>query len=81
MEIAMLKTMRCLLAVSGLVLASPGFADNYPTRVITLIVPYAAGGGVDSVARVMANALASALGKKLSSKTFRVPVGSSLRSA
>jgi tripartite-type tricarboxylate transporter receptor subunit TctC len=71
MEIAMLKTVRCLLAISGLVLASPGFAaDNYPSRPITLIVPYAAGGGVDSVARVTANALGERLGQTVVIENF-----------
>jgi tripartite-type tricarboxylate transporter receptor subunit TctC len=40
------------LAVSlTTLLASPGmiFAQDYPTRVIKLIVPYPAGGGVDNL--------------------------------
>jgi tripartite-type tricarboxylate transporter receptor subunit TctC len=28
--------------------------DNYPSRPITLIVPYAAGGSIDLVARILA---------------------------
>lgn len=40
-------------------------ADDYPTRAITLIVPYPAGGGVDTIARVMAQKLSVALGQQI----------------
>ena len=36
-------------------------ADEYPTRTVTLIVPYPPGGGVDAMARVVAQRLADAL--------------------
>ncbi len=38
-------------------------ADKYPVRPITLIVPFPAGGGVDAVARIVADKLATALGQ------------------
>ena len=38
-----------------------GAAQSYPSRSITLIVPFPAGGGVDAVARIMAEKLASGL--------------------
>src|SRR5262252_1705348 len=38
-----------------------GIAQTYPTRPITLIVPFPAGGGVDAVARIVAEKLASGL--------------------
>ncbi len=37
-------------------------ADKYPLRPITLIVPFPAGGGVDAVARIVADKLAAGLG-------------------
>jgi tripartite-type tricarboxylate transporter receptor subunit TctC len=40
-------------------------ADDYPVRPITLIVPFPAGGGVDTIARVMAQKLAGALGQQI----------------
>ena len=46
-------------------LFAPGAAaaDKYPLRPITLIVPFPAGGGVDAVARIVADKLAAALGQ------------------
>jgi tripartite-type tricarboxylate transporter receptor subunit TctC len=38
-------------------------ADKYPLRPITLIVPFPAGGGVDAVARIVADKLAAGLGQ------------------
>jgi tripartite-type tricarboxylate transporter receptor subunit TctC len=54
-----------LLAVSLLMSAHTARADDYPNRPITLIVPYPAGGGVDTIARVMAARLAPALGQQI----------------
>src|SRR6202040_3144859 len=36
-------------------------AEDYPTRAITLVVPFPAGGGVDTVARVVGDKLSVAL--------------------
>jgi tripartite-type tricarboxylate transporter receptor subunit TctC len=55
-----------LLAVlAGLALyASPAHAqDVYPARQITLVVPYAAGGGLDLLARLLGQKLSERLGK------------------
>ena len=52
-------------AVLGPVLAAPATAQDYPTRPIRIIVPYAAGGGADILARLV--------GQQLSEK-FKQPV-------
>lgn len=39
----------------------PSFAQDYPSRTITLVVPYPAGGGGDAIARALAERLSSAL--------------------
>jgi len=51
-------------AVIGLVVwALPGLAQQYPSRVVTLIVPYPAGGPTDQLARVLAPVLSEKLGQ------------------
>ena len=41
------------------------YAQDYPTRTITLVVPYPPGGGVDAMARVVAERLAGVLGQQV----------------
>ncbi len=38
-------------------------AQDYPTKPVTLIIPYGAGGSTDTMGRVFANALGNALGE------------------
>jgi len=45
--------------------AWPAAADDYPSKPISLIVPYPAGGGVDTVGRVIAQKLGDALGQQV----------------
>ena len=53
---------RCALVVFGLVALAPHVAaQNYPTRPVTIVSPYAAGGGADLVARLMAQKLGERL--------------------
>ncbi len=57
--------MRCVVAAALclLGLAAPSVAQQYPSRVVTLIVPYPAGGPIDQLARVLAPALSDKLGQ------------------
>lgn len=54
----------CAIAVAAGV---PGLspAQDYPTRPITLVVPYAAGGGNDAMARIVAERMSRALGQQI----------------
>jgi len=45
--------------------ATAAFAQQYPTRNLTMIVPYAAGGPTDTVARVTALAMGKSLGQSV----------------
>jgi tripartite-type tricarboxylate transporter receptor subunit TctC len=45
--------------------AAPLHAQDYPTRPITLVVPYAAGGGNDAMARIVADRMSKTLGQQI----------------
>jgi tripartite-type tricarboxylate transporter receptor subunit TctC len=51
--------------VFGLFATTPSRAQNYPDRPITLIVPFAAGGGVDVSARIQAQRMGELLGEPI----------------
>src|SRR6188508_3298153 len=58
------------LALSALMLfaaavSAPVSAQDYPTRPITLVVPYAAGGGNDVMARTVAEKMSRTLGQQI----------------
>jgi tripartite-type tricarboxylate transporter receptor subunit TctC len=42
---------------------SPAAAQDYPTRPITVIVPFAAGGPTDVIARIVSDHMSKALGQ------------------
>src|ERR1044071_3660213 len=48
-------------AAAILVACGASIAADYPTRTVTLVVPYPPGGGVDAMARVVAAKLSDAL--------------------
>jgi tripartite-type tricarboxylate transporter receptor subunit TctC len=54
---------RRLLGLAALALATGALAQGYPTRPVTMLVPYAAGGPTDTVARVVAQAMMKPLGQ------------------
>ncbi len=57
-----------MLAAGGLAMvagAAPAQAQDYPTRAITMIVPFAAGGPTDVVARIVTGHMAQTLGQSI----------------
>src|SRR5256886_6343387 len=53
------------VALLALGFAGGAAAQQYPTRNITMLVPYAAGGPTDTVARVIAQAMGKPLGQTI----------------
>ena len=51
--------------LSAALLALPALAQDYPSKTITLVVPFTAGGGVDAIARLLADKLRSGLGQSV----------------
>ncbi|GGF79114.1 exported protein [Paracoccus acridae] len=61
-------TRRFVLGVTAATLALsalPAMAQDYPSKPVTLVVSYAAGGGTDAIARVFATRLEKALGGRV----------------
>lgn len=59
----MTRTLRTLLVTSLALLPLPALAQAYPTKPVTIIVPYAAGGSLDVVTRILARSLTTLLGQ------------------
>jgi tripartite-type tricarboxylate transporter receptor subunit TctC len=58
-----MKSLWIAAAAVAAILAGPATARDWPARNVTLIVPYPAGGNVDSAARIVANKLQERLGQ------------------
>jgi tripartite-type tricarboxylate transporter receptor subunit TctC len=57
------KIRAAIVVAIGALAASPAAAQTWPSRTITLVVPFAAGGGTDAIGRVVAEKLAARLGQ------------------
>ncbi len=66
-RIALIRAATSALVAAGLAVSLPmlAAAQDYPTRPITLIVPYPPGGGVDLVGRLVGQKLSAALGQQV----------------
>src|SRR5260370_2040610 len=56
---------RSALALLAVALAGPAFAQAYPTKPITMIVPFAAGGPTDLMARIVGERMSKELGQQI----------------
>jgi tripartite-type tricarboxylate transporter receptor subunit TctC len=59
------RVMLAGLAASVMIAALAAAAEDYPSRPITLIVPYPPGGGVDAMGRIVGQKLSAALGQQV----------------
>jgi len=60
----MFKSLAAAVAAFG-VLTGAAVAETYPSRVITMIVPFSAGGPTDTVSRLVAEAMSKDLGQQI----------------
>lgn len=60
-----MKKLIVSIAGAAAILAGPALAQNYPTKPITMIVPFAAGGPTDIIARIVAEPMSRILGQQV----------------
>src|SRR5829696_1273917 len=64
-EETMLKTLFGAVLAGALGIAGAASAQTFPTRPMTLVIPFAAGGPTDVLGRVMAEAMSKSLGQQV----------------
>jgi len=65
-----------LAAWAGLVACGTAAADDFPSRQITIVVPFAAGGPSDAMARLIAQAMSDKIGARVIVENLPGTVGS-----
>src|SRR4029077_6857304 len=61
---AMVRIVRIAALCAAMVAAGTAFADNYPNRIVRIIVPFPAGGPTDVMARFIGQKLSERLGQQ-----------------
>jgi tripartite-type tricarboxylate transporter receptor subunit TctC len=61
----MTKLLRTIVCAVALVGATPASAQTYPSKPITIVVPFAAGGPADTLARLLGERMRNALGQTI----------------
>jgi len=59
------KTLIAAATIFGMAIAGPATAQDWPSRPVTMVVPFAAGGPVDVLGRILAQYLTEVLGKQV----------------
>ena len=59
----MMRRAACALVLAAL--AAPAWAQDFPSKPIKLVVPYAPGGGADGVARIVAKTVSESIGQPI----------------
>lgn len=60
-----MTTFRTAMVLASACFAFPALAQDYPSKTITVVVPFTAGGGVDAMARLLAEKLRATLGQSV----------------
>ena len=60
-----MKLKSTLISLAVLLFAGVASAQTYPTKAITMVVPFAAGGPTDTVARSIAQVMSKSLGQAI----------------
>lgn len=58
-----MKRFLALIIAAGTLISVPAMAQDWPNRVVTIVVPYPAGGVADAVSRAVANGMSAQLGQ------------------
>ena len=59
-----MKSATCIVAIATLIAAAlPASAQTFPTRSLTILVPYVAGGPTDAAARIVGEHIGATLGQ------------------
>ncbi|HWP58103.1 MAG TPA: tripartite tricarboxylate transporter substrate binding protein BugD [Candidatus Acidoferrales bacterium] len=61
----MAKKVAYILVCTALVWAAQSYGQQYPSKIITMMVPFAAGGPTDTVARLLAQSMGAALKQQI----------------
>src|SRR5262245_36228515 len=61
----MMRARMLIVVLASLALTAAASAQDWPNRPVTMVVPYLAGGPVDTVGRIMAQGLGEVLGQQV----------------
>jgi tripartite-type tricarboxylate transporter receptor subunit TctC len=75
MHKALLAASAALIVVASVAVTSVATAQDWPTRPITLVIPFAAGGGIDASARVQALHMGELLGQTIVAENIGAAAG------
>jgi tripartite-type tricarboxylate transporter receptor subunit TctC len=56
---------RLIAAIAAVAISMPAIAQRYPSRAVTIVVPFAAGGPTEAVARIVGQAMSKSLGQPI----------------